>query len=258
MGDKNSEPSATFAKTLSQKNCDVSQAVTEFRKHIHEASAKKPEDVEDAIWSSWKEYFKVVAMTKPEEQDHLVQFLLQLRKGDGQGKKLKIEETEQTLSNLPGFGPEMRYVWNDTPNEKSSPELAQAWINFNAFAARITAESKPDDCMDYSLYCIWSLRSALEDAASEEKITSAILKAAAMWMIYAAREIHQRVVDEQTYDGRMAIGGRDVDGKEWKGHSKERWQAWYERFEKRKDGAGDEEMKRVIGEALEKMRQVQG
>ncbi|KAH7318959.1 hypothetical protein BKA65DRAFT_556391 [Rhexocercosporidium sp. MPI-PUGE-AT-0058] len=245
-----------FGNTLSQRICNVSQAATEFCKNINDATEKSPKAIQDALWSSWREFSRVVAVTKPEDQERLVQFLLGLRKGGEKEKKLPIEGEENTLKNLPLFGPEMRYVWNETPDEESSPELAQAWVNRNAFPARITAVSKPNDCMDYSLYCVWSIRNDLEDIFPEEKTMPPILKAAAMWMIYAAREIYQRAVDEQTYDGKLAIGGRAVDGKGWKGHSKKRWELWAERFEKQREAADDEETRRVVGEALKKMEEL--
>lgn len=62
---------------------------------------------------SWKDISKVVAVTKPEEQDHLVQFLLGLREEEGREKKLQVEGEATTLSSLLLFGREMRYVWNE-------------------------------------------------------------------------------------------------------------------------------------------------
>ncbi|KAG4429139.1 hypothetical protein IFR05_015382 [Cadophora sp. M221] len=258
MSNDHPEPRIFFRKTLSPKNCNVSQAVTDFRKDINDAAEESPKAAQDALWFSWREFSKVVAVTKPEEQDYLVQFLGRLRQDEGQEQKLQVEGEETTLKNLPLFGSEMRHVWNETPDERGSHELAQAWVNRNAFAARLTAVSKREDCLDYSLFCIWSIRNALEDNSPEEKTMSAVLQAAAMWMIYAAGEIHQRAVDGQTYEGRLAIGGRSVQGKDWKGHSKERWELWAERLEQKSGTVEDEETRRLMEEALKKMKEVKG
>lgn len=94
----------------------------------------------------------------------------------------------------------------------------------------------------------------MEDVPPEKKTFPPVLKGAAMWMIFAAREIHQRAVDGQSYDGKMGSAGDTVEGKDWKGHSKERWELWVERFKKQKDLAEDEETKRMVLKALRKMR----
>lgn len=55
---------------------------------------------------------------------------------------------------LPGFGASMREAWNDAPPALS----AQEWESLNAFAARCATAG----VADFSLYCIWTLREALE------------------------------------------------------------------------------------------------
>lgn len=64
------------------------------------------------------------------------------------------------------------------------------------------------------MYFIWSIRDALEDLPPEKETKPAVLKAAAMWMVYASDEVWRRVVDEQTFDGRSAVAGTAVEGKD--------------------------------------------
>lgn len=114
MANTHDLPSMAFSKILSHKGCDVSEAVKEFSKHINDAADKKsPKVAEDALWSSWRDFSKVVAPTQPGDQDCLVQFLLKLRDGEGGEKPLKVWGSGTTLKSLPLFGPEMRYVWNE-------------------------------------------------------------------------------------------------------------------------------------------------
>lgn len=81
---------------------------------IHKQSCRGKSEVRPrCIVVSWKDISKVVAVTKPEEQDHLVQFLLGLREEEGREKKLQVEGEATTLSSLLLFGREMRYVWNE-------------------------------------------------------------------------------------------------------------------------------------------------
>lgn len=93
------------------------------------------------------------------------------------------------------------------------------------------------------------MRSALEEAP-EENTHAALVRAAAQWMLYAAREIRKRAVDGWSYDGKMGKAGSAVEGKDWKGHSEERWEFWVERFKKVRDGGADEQTKSVVEKAL--------
>ncbi|EKD18597.1 hypothetical protein MBM_03590 [Drepanopeziza brunnea f. sp. 'multigermtubi' MB_m1] len=249
-----------FGKTLSARSVDVSKAVNQFCQHIMDAKkADETQRVEDALWHSWKELSRVVAETKPEDQDPIVEFLKRLRNGDGGDSELQVWGCGTTLKELPLLGSAIRDVWNEAPDERSPPEMDDAWVNRNAFAARATAAAKPGDSMDYSLYSIWSLRDTLEDVPPEEELKPAAAKAAAMWMIYASRELWQRAVDRQTYEGKSARAGDSdpLNGKDWNGHSKERWEFWIRAFEKRKDLSNDEETKMVLQKALRRMSQAE-
>ncbi|KAI9050315.1 hypothetical protein LZ554_005482 [Drepanopeziza brunnea f. sp. 'monogermtubi'] len=249
-----------FSKTLSARSVDVSKAVNQFCQHIIDAKeADESQGVEDALWHSWKEFSRVIAATKPEDQDPFVDFLEKLRNGHGGDSELQVWRRGTTWKELPLLGSAMRDVWNEAPDERSPPEMDDAWVNRNAFAARATAAAKPGDPMDYSLYSIWSLRDALEDVAPEEELKPAVVKAAAMWMIYASRELWTRAVDGQTYEGMSARAGDSdpLNGKDWNGHSKERWEFWIRAFEKRKDLSKDEETKMVLHKALRRMSQAE-
>jgi len=124
----------------------------------------------------------------------------------------------------------------------------------NAFAARLTSVSQPGGALDFSLYGIWTLRSILEDRTSgDEAARDASIRAAAMWMIYTANTLWQRCRDEQSFDGRLAIEGNTLNGKNWKGFSEERWRIWSARFVQARGVYSNSMTTELIRQAEEKM-----
>jgi len=119
----------------------------------------------------------------------------------------------------------------------------------------MTQMSKPSDPLDFSLYGIWTLRTALEDPSPEKKVApAASLKAAAVWMVYASRALRDRSVNEQAYDGKTAREGESLRGKEWRGCSKERWAIWSEQLSSAREKCEDSETVGLVGKAIQEMQ----
>jgi hypothetical protein len=105
---------------------------------------------------------------------------------------------------------------------------AAGWTNINAFAARLTAAA----AVDFSVYGIWAMRSALEtpiDALPADEVPAA-LQAASAWLQLAGRPMHD---SEQRWarspqHGDPARGGPLYEGPP--GFCAERWALWRARL----------------------------
>ncbi|KAJ7681983.1 hypothetical protein DFH06DRAFT_285073 [Mycena polygramma] len=98
------------------------------------------------------------------------------------------------------FGPSGREMWNDLPGCGAgwhSPEV-RAWINVNAFVARLTAQG----VRDIRVYGVWALRDTLEDeitigghhpADSVDQMAEGMFETAAVWVRLAGRFIYERL-----------------------------------------------------------------
>jgi hypothetical protein len=105
----------------------------------------------------------------------------------------------------------------------------------NAFTATLVATihsrsiSFPPD-NDFSLYAIWTIRMALEDNDGQQKTDKTELEAAAAWFAYAAPTLWNLSQEGKEFQGKIAKQGQAMQGKEWRGFSKERWEHWEERL----------------------------
>lgn len=93
----------------------------------------------------------------------------------------------------------------------------------NAFVARLTALSPSIPAFDFSLYAIWTMRSAFEGNESDN---DAAVEAARMWFKYAADTIERLSHEGKTFEGPVAKGGEKYRDKKWTGFSDERLSLW--------------------------------
>ncbi|KAH0357006.1 hypothetical protein KCU81_g203, partial [Aureobasidium melanogenum] len=138
---------------------------------------------------------------------------------------------------LPFFGQQARECWNFPYHKEVDAKTRDAWINVNAFVARLTAvainehggERQGYSALDYSLYGIWSLRSALEEDWENlpgENTTDASVGAAAVWLAYAGPTLKGLSDSNKTYSGKVAKPGSKFKDEEWRGYTKDRWLSW--------------------------------
>ncbi|KAH9205841.1 hypothetical protein DL95DRAFT_417070 [Leptodontidium sp. 2 PMI_412] len=182
-----------FGKILSQRNCNVSQARHRIPQ-IHQQSCRGESEVRPrCIVVSWKDISKVVAVTKPEEQDHLVQFLLGLREEEGREKKLQVEGEATTLSSLLLFGREMRYVWNETLDEKSSQSLSFVQISQPVIPTSLSNQSSPSTVLlpTAVLLCLPAARWCISNAAYIIHIAAACNTTA---IVFSAGELSSKAL----------------------------------------------------------------
>lgn len=71
---------------------------------------------------------------------------------------------------------------------------------------------------------------ALEDADGQQKTDKTSLEAAAAWFAYAAPTLCNLSGEGKEFQGKIAKQGQAMQGKEWRGFTKGRWDHWAERL----------------------------
>jgi hypothetical protein len=87
---------------------------------------------------------------------------------------------------------------------------------------------------------------ALEDNDDQQKPDKTSLEAAAAWFAYAAPTLWNLSQEGKDFQGKMAKQGQAMQGKEWRGFSKERW-------EERLKASGGEGLVAKANEAIRKV-----
>ena len=93
---------------------------------------------------------------------------------------------------------------------------------------------------------------ALEDIESSQKadeVDKTSLEAAAAWFAYAAPTLWALSEQGKEFQGKIAKQGQALQGKEWRGFGKERWEFWEEKL-----GACGDDMKLVVAKAKEAVK----
>jgi len=181
--------------------------------------------VESQLSVAWDAFIAVVADTVAESQDPLVEILRTVQKENlSAERKCEIWGQEVKLwEDLPLFGVQWREVWNKAPGSGSKNDFSsEQWKNLNAFLARITAISASNPALDFSLYAIWTIRSAVEEGDIEQDK----IAAAEVWFVYAGERLENLSKENKVFDGKIAKPGSKYQEKEWKGFSEERYKIW--------------------------------
>lgn len=138
----------------------------------------------------------------------------------------------------------------------SSIDQKDFWVNLNAWTATLVAaiQARGLKSPDFSLYCIWTVRTALE----EEHPDDVALEAAAVWFMYASPTIYQLCLTGQAFDGKVAKAGSMCKDREWRGFSQSRWAAWTHQMDKSRQSITDVKTAKAQADALKAMKAVDG
>jgi hypothetical protein len=110
------------------------------------------------------------------------------------------------------------------PGTGSKDDLSTTqWCNINGFLARLTSFSSSIPLFDFSLYAIWTLRSAFE---STNDVPAAEKDAAKVWFLYAEDTIDRLSREEKTFDGKIAKAGDKFKDRDWRGFNAQRMEIW--------------------------------
>lgn len=119
----------------------------------------------------------------------------------------------------------MRSAWNRAPNSGSKDDFSVSeWTNLNGFVARLTALSLSLSipAFDFSLYAIWTMRSAYE----KNEADAAAVEAAKIWFVYAKEAMEKLSRNGKSFEGPIAKAGEKYADRDWKGFSEERLAVW--------------------------------
>ncbi|WAO96229.1 Hypothetical protein NCS54_01389600 [Fusarium falciforme] len=212
---------------------------------------------EEELNALWNNILSAAEKTPHDQQDKLVDVMRAIKgmpEPDHEGKKIEIWGQETRWDQLPMFGSLTRERL-DIAQSRSG----QAFVNINAFFARLTAANIEDNL----LFAIWVFRDALEDPAEDEiaqKTSPELLKAAAVWFIYATESLAKARDEAEQFDGKVARPGdslsafKDVPG--WRGFCPDRWNVWKARLASLEKTESLADAQPLIDQALDKLNKV--
>ncbi|KAG4426225.1 hypothetical protein IFR04_000691 [Cadophora malorum] len=213
-------------------NSDTTATARTFSEPITTAinSGASSEVLEEKLSSSWHVLIDTAAQTDHRSQESLtdiVKAIQQQRASDDEkSKSVTIWGSEAKVwEDMPLLGASMRSAWNRAPNSGSKDDFSTSeWTNLNAFVARLTALSLSLSipAFDFSLYAIWTLRSAYEKSETD----AAAVEAAKIWFVYAEEAMEKLSHDEKSFEGPIAKAGEKYADREWKGFNEKRLAVW--------------------------------
>ncbi|KAK3328087.1 hypothetical protein B0T19DRAFT_182744 [Cercophora scortea] len=192
-----------------------------------------PQDVEDYLWRLWGIFISVARIVGQKSGRSGLTTLVGIVKALKAREKGTVSlwgRDTQLWKDLPLFGAIVRDTWNTDPAYEGavpSPADTEEWRNLNSFAARLYGEG----AVDWPIYGLWQLRSALENPLSpdEANIECSIL-AATEWILHSGKGLFilgEAESDEEPLDpanGQPTSPGPLYTGSD--GFSRERWDFW--------------------------------
>lgn len=100
------------------------------------------------------------------------------------------------------------------------------WVNWTAFLAQLTGKGT----CDYSLYALWSLRTAFEETHPDGANTALAVKLAAVWMLHAGEKLWEMSSKGIVLDARLGVSTDKYADRGWRGFNEDRWKVWRDGF----------------------------
>lgn len=198
-------------------------------------ASRVPKDEDDAVegflWTFWGDVTEVAKQIPHDDpaQDKLVAVVRELKLLPDTGVKVW---NEQLWTDLPVLGAQFREALNGpetSEDEARQAALAQAWVNFHAFAARLNGAG----VTRFETTPIWMLRAALEEdlaglppALHDCHVMTAAQIAAHNGRLLATALASARTLSPQ--EARMYQGGALFSGPP--GVTADRWAFWVRRL----------------------------
>lgn len=213
--------------------------IEEFRARVTDP-ADAP-SVEGELWDLYYTIFhaaKKIPWSNSVAQQKLVDLLAAIKTRSNPEKPANmtialqrnwIYQWGELWSDLIILGPAGRETWNDCPGCGAGWEVPEvsAWVNVNAFVARLTVQ----EVRNFGIYGSWALREALEDKIEVDaghhlpppsKVYKAevLFKVAAVWIRLAGRYMFGHLQPDPK-------GREDANTQFW---SRSQWEKWRGRF----------------------------
>jgi hypothetical protein len=143
-----------------------------------------------SYWAAWAAVVDAAADAGEDGQVALVALVALVtgvrQHSIGTGSDVRVQG-RRLFADLPVFGAQMRAAWNREP---PAGRTVTSWTQLNAFAAQLTAAG-----VDFSLFGLWSIGTALETFADE----SVHLPAAIQWFKYSGPSLVSATLHGRTY-----------------------------------------------------------
>lgn len=126
----------------------------------------------------------------------------------------------------------------------------------NAFTAALVsaAHTKANGNPDFSLYCIWTVRDALEEEL--EVVPEVAIAAASTWFVFAAPTIAELCRQGKSFEGKVAKGGFVFQDRGWTGFSSDRWRAWEQKLKDAQSRVSDKTTAELLEQAIKAVNEV--
>lgn len=114
----------------------------------------------------------------------------------------------------------------DATDPSLTAEARSKFENWTAFLAQLTARSAADDDspFDFSLFALWSMRSAFEEDGGADSETA--VKLAALWVRFAGEHLRKLSADGERLPQNCGLPGSKYAECGWRGYNNDRWKAW--------------------------------
>ncbi|KAK4120311.1 hypothetical protein N657DRAFT_580017 [Parathielavia appendiculata] len=221
-------------------------AVAEAVHTFNERAKSAPFSIGDFLWEAFNAVFDVAGCTPGERQGRLLEFLGQLQQttaADAEGRPLRYEGGF-VWEDMPSFGWVARDRWNfDICDPSAIPQDRSKWENWAALLAKLTSLARSDNPQhpfDFSLFGLWTMRTAFEGAPLETAALASAVKHADIWVRYSGERLRRLCRDGRTFQGNSGVAGSKYADRGWRGFSKERWTAWRDELRAARDRHGDD------------------
>ncbi|ELR05939.1 hypothetical protein VC83_01565 [Pseudogymnoascus destructans] len=189
-------------------------------------STGSPEsDIEGRLRPVWGSIIDVAADTDHQSQEPLVAVLRAVQQqifANG-ASEVTVWGEKVKVCDLPLFGASVRDAWNRAPGTGSADDFsASQWQNINGFLARLTSLSPSTPAFDFSMFGLWTLRSAFE--ANEASLAD--VDAAKVWFKYAEEVLTKLSNEGKSFHAKVGASGGSYADKEWTGFNHQRLGVW--------------------------------
>ncbi|KAA8647173.1 hypothetical protein EYZ11_003851 [Aspergillus tanneri] len=220
-------------------------------RHLQEGCKVPDNDLEEFLWQTWDAFISVARQVPHDHpfQDRMVDLVEALTLLPP--LNVEIWQTNTRLwTDLPLLGPSMREAWISPEPTEGHPtnQMAQEWINLNAFAARLLKV----DAVSWTVFGIWELREALEEPSEISRLECNV-PAAAEWIRLSGELLYRQAIHGT--EGKEEIPSV-ATGSLYNGKNTmclERWKFWKCRF----GDIGEEADKHIRQVALKARREME-
>ncbi|KAN0086969.1 Protein of unknown function (DUF3632) domain containing protein [Elaphomyces granulatus] len=206
------------------------------------------------LWTFWDSLLMVakrIPYNDDPKQNLLVDFLTNLHQKTIGTVSIGKDIESRVWRDLPLLDTTVREEWCSPAMDGNipTPKESSEWLNLNSFTARMTSEG----LIDGSILGLWVIRFALEEENAAGVIANSNISVASEWIIRSGIQLYSEVLHAGPLDAcqRTTMGGSLYDGEV--GFCRERWEFWKLRLSMGNTDDMDEDVAKMVQQALRTM-----